>query len=135
MKLGRAPRPAHWSALATAVVVLAAAAACGGGDGGPELSEQAREGRRLYNSSGCAGCHGREADGGVGPSLVGIAGTERTLVDGTTVIADDAYLTRALTDPDAEIVAGYSLRMPGNRLNATEVAAIVAYMKELEAAP
>jgi cytochrome c oxidase subunit II len=97
-----------------------------------ELSAEAQEGQRLYNNSGCAGCHGRAGQGGVGPALVGIEGTERPLVDGSTVIADTEYLIRAIMDPNAEIVNGYRLRMPANRLTETEVRAVIAFITELE---
>jgi cytochrome c oxidase subunit II len=51
------------------------------------------------------------------------------------VIADDDYLVRAIMDPNAEIVDGYSLRMPSNRLSEDEVQSVIAFMKELEPRP
>lgn len=119
------------AALATAFVLVGAACAGNGGDTS-DLSAEAREGRELYNSSGCAGCHGRDGDGGVGPSLIGLPGSERELIDGSTVIADHDYLVRAIMDPDAEIVVGYNLRMPSNRLTIEEVESLIAYIEELE---
>jgi cytochrome c oxidase subunit 2 len=117
----------------TALVVVAA---CGGtGNADLALSAQAEEGRRLYNSSGCSGCHGGQGGGGVGPALAGLPGIERELIDGTTVIADEAYLVRSIMEPDAEIVAGYPLRMPSNRLTESQVADIVAYINEMEPSP
>ena len=44
---------------------------------------------------------------GAGPSFKGLAGGTSTLTNGQTVTADDAYLERSITDPDAEIVKGY----------------------------
>jgi mono/diheme cytochrome c family protein len=116
--------------LATALVVITAACAA---DSGTQqaLSPEAMEGRRLYNSQGCSGCHGANGSGGVGPPMVGLHMTERELTDGRTVTADEEYLARAITDPRADIVAGYSLPMPSNRLNDEQVAAIVSYIKEL----
>lgn len=122
--------------VALVVTVLVVIAACAA-DGGPsrEFSAEAQEGRRLYNSQGCSGCHGRDGAGGVGPSFVGLYQSERELTDGRTVIADEDYLVRAIVDPRAEIVAGYSLPMPTNRLDEAEVAAVVAFIKELEPTP
>ena len=53
------------------------------------------------------------------------------LADGTTVIADDEYLTTAIADPSAQLVDGYTLRMPANNLTDAEIADIVAYIKTL----
>jgi len=49
------------------------------------------------------------------------------------VLADDAYLTRAIADPSAELVDGYTLKMPANNLNDAEVADIVAFINALAA--
>ncbi|MFV0308934.1 MAG: c-type cytochrome [Desertimonas sp.] len=108
--------------------------ACGDDDtGGPEpsLSSVAAIGRELAQSKGCASCHGGSGQGGVGPSWIGLAGSEVQLSDGSTVIADEAYLTRAITDPNAEMVDGYTLQMPTNSLTADEVAQIVDYITAL----
>lgn len=114
------------------LVVAATAVSCAADTPDLSLSPPAQEGQRLYGSSGCAGCHGGAGQGGVGPTLAGIAGTERELIDGSVVVADRDYLVRAIMEPDAEIVAGYSLRMPSNRLTADEVDAILAFIDELE---
>ena len=88
-------------------------------------------GEQLSRSAGCAGCHGANFGGGAGPSWVGLAGSEQALADGTTVVADTAYLTRAIADPSAEVVAGYTLRMPANNLSDAEIADIVAFIETL----
>jgi cytochrome c oxidase subunit II len=126
----RSLAPLVGAVLATVLVVIAAA--CAGGTGTEQaLSPAATEGRRLFNSQGCSGCHGANGSGGVGPAMVGLHLSERELADGRTVIADEEYLTRSITDPRADIVAGYSLPMPSNRLNDEQVAAIVTYIQEL----
>jgi cytochrome c oxidase subunit 2 len=115
------------------------AAACGsgadeagtGGDGAPAAGSAAANGEQLLRSSGCAGCHGADFRGGAGPSLVGLAGSTVTLADGTTMVADTAYLTRAIADPSADLVADYNLRMPANGLTDAEIADIVAYIETL----
>jgi cytochrome c oxidase subunit 2 len=127
-------------ALATGITMLMAfgAAACGtdaGSDSGPSLPPAAENGRRLAQSSGCAGCHGQNFEGGAGPALVGLAGSEVLLTDGTTVIADDAYLTTAITNPAKQLVDGYTLKMPANDLGDAEVADIVAFINTLTGTP
>jgi cytochrome c oxidase subunit 2 len=98
----------------------------GGGAGG-----DVTRGEQLSRSSGCAGCHGQDFQGGAGPEWIGLAGSEVTLADGTTTIADTAYLTRAIANPAAELVADYTLRMPANGLSDDEIADIVAFIESL----
>ena len=89
-------------------------------------------GEQLSRSSGCAGCHGQDFDGGAGPGWIGLAGSDVELADGTVVVADTAYLTRAIADPSAELVADYNLKMPANRLSDAEIADIVAFIETLD---
>jgi mono/diheme cytochrome c family protein len=64
-------------------------------------------GTTLYTADGCAACHSLKGAAGAGPPLNGLAGSSVTLADGRTVTADDAYLERSITAPDAEIRKGY----------------------------
>ena len=98
---------------------------------GPTLSAPAEAGRDIANISGCPACHGLDGEGKTGPAWVGLAGAERPLDDGTTVIADAEYLRRSIIEPDAQQVAGYTIKMPVNGLDEAEVDAIVAYIQEL----
>lgn len=131
-------------ATALTAVLGVAAVSCGGSDDGasntPDASSspspssslsQVDRGEQLARSNGCAGCHGQDFGGAAGPGWIGRAGSEVKLVDGTTVIADTAYLTRAIVDPSAEVVAGFALQMPANALDDAEVADIVAYIESL----
>ncbi|HET7046156.1 MAG TPA: c-type cytochrome, partial [Gaiellaceae bacterium] len=61
----------------------------------------------LYTADGCSACHSLTGTPGAGPSFKGLAGGTSTLTTGQTVAADDAYLERSITDPDAQIVKGY----------------------------
>jgi cytochrome c oxidase subunit 2 len=111
---------------AAATIEAPAGTSAGGGTGGDAAS-----GEQLARSMGCAGCHGQDFGGGAGPPLVGLAGAEVPLADGTTVVADTAYLIRSIADPGAELVADYNLRMPANNLSDAEIADIVAYIETL----
>jgi cytochrome c oxidase subunit 2 len=115
---------------ASVCLVVAGLGACGGDDAG-SLSEAAAGGRRIVNSSGCSGCHGGNGQGGVGPAFVGLYGAERELEDGTTVVADESYITESIRDPGAKLVAGYSQRMPDNGLDDDDIAAVLQYIREL----
>jgi cytochrome c oxidase subunit 2 len=63
-------------------------------------------GQQLFTADGCAGCHSLSGSNGVGPTLNGLAGSTVALSDGSTITADDAYLARSITEPDAQIVQG-----------------------------
>lgn len=124
--------------------VLAAAFAVGlvacGDDGGSADDQSAaapddpaalvERGEELAGDRGCRSCH-KEGGGGIGPDWEGLAGSTVELDGGTTVVADSEYLTRAIVDPGAEKVDGYSLAMPDAGLPDDEVAALVAYIESL----
>ena len=113
----------------TTVLLAVGLAGCGGG--GSELSELAQRGKSTSTSNGCASCHGANGQGGVGPSWIDLAGSVRELDDGSTVVADEAYLLRSILEPEVEVVAGYAIRMPMNGLSEAEAADVVTYIQEL----
>lgn len=114
---------------ALTVVMAVAATSCGGDSSG--LSEQAERGKQTAISNGCASCHGTDGRGGVGPTWIGLTDSEVELADGSTVVADQAYLLRSILDPAVEIVPGFALNMPDNALTEEQALDIVAYINEL----
>jgi cytochrome c2 len=76
-------------------------------DTGTPEADLAARGEELWSSTGCAGCHSLDGSDGVGPTVQGLAGSTVALEDGSTVTADDEYLSRSITDPDAQISEGY----------------------------
>ena len=89
----------------------------------------------LVRAVGCEACHSSDGSEGIGPTWQGLYLSQRTLTDGSTVIADDAYLLRAIVDPNTEVVEGFE---PGlmqadldTLLSREELLAIVAYIKSL----
>ena len=135
-------RRARFAPFSIAVGLAAAVGACGSddtaddasGDSGSQLSADAERGREIAEDNGCAGCH-RAGGGGIGPDWEGLYGSTVTLDDGSTVVADDEYLALAITDPDAQIVEGYSVKMPSRDMSDDDVASIVAYIRELGTPP
>lgn len=126
-------RLALGAATTAALVVLGVACGADGDDTAStqQLSEQAQRGLAVMNQNGCAACHGTDWNGGTGPPLVGLFGTERTLVDGSTVIADEDYLTLAIAEPAAQMLEGWSLRMPANGLDDEQIADVVEFIREV----
>ncbi len=109
--------------------------ACGGGGGTSgalqPTSAAGKRGLALVDKAGCQACHTANGKKAVGPSWKDLAGSTVKLDDGTTVVADGAYLTRAITKPKDQVVAGYAGIMPGNSLGAREVDDVIAYLREL----
>src|SRR5258708_31026287 len=92
----------------------------------------AAEGEQLFQASGCSACHVDEGKG-VGPSLVGLYGSQVALDDSSSALADDTYLHESILDPNRKIVAGYHGIMPTYRDQLTEdqVVQLIAYIKSL----
>lgn len=98
-------------------------------DGGSNAT-LAEQGRRLFQASGCTGCHGAAA-AGHGPSLQDIAGKAVMLADGSSVIVDDDYLRDAIVAPNKQVVAGYPAIMPtyDRALTPEQINALIAFLK------
>ena len=89
-------------------------------------------GQKLSNSKGCMACH--SVDGVKQqpcPNWKGVFGTERSLVSGETVIADEEYLASSITNSWDQVVQGYGKTMPPYNFPEQEVEALVAYLKSL----
>ncbi|MGF1531918.1 MAG: urate hydroxylase PuuD [Puniceicoccaceae bacterium] len=95
------------------------------------LSDDAIEGRRLVGAKGCVACH-QPIDSNMAPSYYGIFNTERKFADGTSVIADEAYLRESILYPNRKIVAGYAPAMPGyaGAFSDQELNQLIAYIME-----
>lgn len=90
-------------------------------------------GEQLFNSLGCVTCHAANGQGGRGPALAGLFGSQVRLQDGTTVTADESYIRESILNPGAKVVAGYPLIMPTYQGQVTEeqLLQLVTYVKSL----
>jgi cytochrome c oxidase subunit 2 len=95
------------------------------------LSPEGERGRQIARPSGCSSCHGVDGEGQLGPPFVGLYGSTVTFDDGTTAIADEAYLRQSIREPAAKRVAGYQLPMPQSNLSDEEVELLIAYIRDL----
>jgi cytochrome c oxidase subunit 2 len=103
----------------------------------PSQTELVARGEELWSSTGCAGCHSLDGAAGVGPTMQGLAGSTVTLDDGSTVTADDAYLERAIVDPDAQVSEGFKAGIMSGAVASQkfdtrpeDVAALVAFIQK-----
>ncbi|MEZ4498579.1 MAG: c-type cytochrome [Thermomicrobiales bacterium] len=82
----------------------------------------------------CLACHSTDGSQMVGPTWLGLYGHEVELEDGSTVIADDAYLMESILDPNAKVVKGFPAgAMPpyGSILTDDDVANLIAFIRSL----
>jgi cytochrome c oxidase subunit II len=92
-------------------------------------SPEVARGRQLADQHGCMACHTTDGRRSVGPTWLGLYGHDVTLVDGSTVTADEEYLRRSITEPSAQVTQGYPNVMPPYaHLPAEDVDALVAYI-------
>ena len=94
----------------------------------------AKRGEKLYQSSGCKACHSVNGLKGIGPTWQGLFGSQVELMDGSSVIADDNYLTESIKVPAARTVEGYPANAMPNFgfLKDGQVADLVAFIKTLK---
>jgi cytochrome c2 len=96
-------------------------------------------GRRLYMADSCSACHTLNGSPSVGPSWKGLYGSHVTLTTGRTVIANVAYLTKHIVDPNAMTVRGFPSGVMASTIapldlssKPKDVAALVAFIKSLK---
>ena len=90
-------------------------------------------GQALVAANGCAACHSINGTPGIGPTWGGLFGSTVPLSDGTSVIADEAFIAESIKAPQAKIVAGYETQiMPAYGFTDAQIADIVAYIKTLK---
>lgn len=98
-------------------------------------ADPAAHGAGIVKEYACTSCHALDSSERVGPGWGGLYGSQVSLIDGATALADDAYLAESIRDPNARIVAGYVAgTMPSyaTLLKDDQVDAIVAYIRTLQ---
>jgi cytochrome c oxidase subunit II len=93
----------------------------------------AAAGQQMFESLGCASCHGANAEGGRGPALLGLYGSNVVLNNAQSVKADEAYVRESILNPQAKIVNGFGPIMPSfqGQLSEEQLLQLVAYVKSL----
>jgi cytochrome c oxidase subunit 2 len=93
----------------------------------------AAAGQQIFESLGCVSCHGANGEGGRGPALLGVFGSNVILNNGQTVKADEGYIRESILNPQAKIVSGFGPIMPSfqGQVNEEQLLQLVAYVKSL----
>lgn len=111
--------------MAGALVAVVGSSACGGGD------DPAAAGEEVAREVGCMACHDSGTSTRIGPGWGGTWGDEIELEDGRVVVVDEEYLRRSITDPTADVRAGFPASMPRIPLTDEEVDQVVAYLRQV----
>lgn len=129
----------HWLAAIFGVVLLAACLigvllnATATAQSAASADPAVAAGKKVFESQTCAACH-MQGSAQIAPSLEGVYGSIQTLADGSRVLADEAYLRRAILEPQAQLVKGYAAAMPpfAGRINEKDLSDLIAYLKSLQ---
>src|ERR1700756_934445 len=92
----------------------------------------AQNGERLFATLSCNACHNGRPDSR-GPSLANVFGSRLTMSNGSTTLADEAFLRAAILNPSEHVMQGYSPIMPTYQGQISEdgVISLVEYIKNL----
>lgn len=94
----------------------------------------AQRGQKHYATK-CAVCHNTTAVKKIGPGFKGLFGAERQLTDGTTIVADEAYIKESILNPNAKMSVGYEnggMQSFQGQLTEDDVTNIIEYLKTLK---
>lgn len=98
----------------------------------PELdNDLAARGLEVAQDNGCVACHTLDGSLGIGPSWLGMYGKTETLVDGSTIVVDDAYVIESIRNPDAKQVRGYEKLMVRYFLEDDDLLALLEFTRQL----
>ena len=91
-------------------------------------------GARLYTLKTCSSCHTLDGNKLVGPSFKDLFGSQRELEDGSTALADEAYLRESILNPMAKVAKGYTPSMPDFangplKVNEQELVGLIEFIK------
>jgi cytochrome c oxidase subunit 2 len=104
--------------------------------GNANQTSPAAAGQAMFESLGCASCHGANGEGGRGPALLGVFNSNVVLSGNQTVKADEGYLRESIMNPQAKIVTGFGPIMPSfqGQVNEEQLLQLVAFVKSLSTA-
>jgi len=93
----------------------------------------ADRGEIIANQNGCFACHSVDGSVIVGPTWLGLFGSDVELSDGSVVIADEEFIKESILEPNATIVAGYPPNaMPQYIFSDEEIADIIEFIKTIQ---
>lgn len=98
----------------------------------PAAAKSGADALKILEARGCTACHSLDGSEGPAPTFKGLFGSQRRLSDGTTVLADEAYVRESIVTPGKKIATDFDDVMPQEPIPPDELDAIVAYLKTLK---
>ena len=92
----------------------------------------AAQGKKLFASKTCSACHSIDGSRLVGPTMKGIWARQEKMTDGTVLYVDEAYFTRSIKEPNAQVVEGYPAAMPALPVSDEEIKALLHYVASIK---
>jgi cytochrome c oxidase subunit 2 len=92
-------------------------------------------GAQLYQEKGCVGCHSNDGSPRVGPTFKGLFGKKEEVTSGgkkETVVVDEAFIRKFISEPNVVHIEGYPPIMPKISMTDKELTALVDYIKSLK---
>ncbi len=93
------------------------------------------QGKALSESIGCVACHSIDGttEGKVGPTWKKLFGAKRVFADGTSEVADEAYIRDKILDPSLKKIKAGQVEMPSYRgvLSEQQIESLVLYVKSI----
>jgi cytochrome c oxidase subunit 2 len=92
-------------------------------------------GPKLYQEKGCFACHSTDGTPRVGPGFKGLLGKKEGVISGgkgETVVVDEAFIRRFISEPNVVHIEGYPPIMPKISITDEELTALVDYIKSLK---
>jgi cytochrome c oxidase subunit II len=92
-------------------------------------------GYKLYQEKGCVACHSTDGSSRVGPTFKGLMGKKEEVISGAnreTVVVDEAFVRRFISEPNVVHIEGYPPIMPKISITDEELTALVDYIKSLK---
>ncbi len=93
-------------------------------------------GQKVSTTFGCLGCHSVDGSRLVGPTWKGLFGSEVPLLDGSRVLADEAYLLESIVNPEAKIHQDYPAGVMSatykDQLTAEQINDVIEFIRSLK---
>lgn len=96
-----------------------------------DVDDLAASGRRLANDQGCIACHSTDGSRRVGPTWLGLYGSEVELADGRTITADGDYIRQSILHPGEMLTKGFPPVMQPYDFDEEQLQSIVAFIRAL----
>jgi cytochrome c oxidase subunit II len=93
-----------------------------------------QRGQKIYETY-CKACHTINGSAGNGPTWKGLYGSTVELSDGTSVVADEAYITHSIKEPQSQVVKGFppmAFNTAAVGIDDPQIQYIIAFIKTLK---